>query len=65
MKWIIDRFEEDYAVIECENNYFNVPKNTLPDNLAEGDVLNIEIDTAETEKRKNQANNRLKRLFGE
>ncbi len=65
MKWIIDRFEEDYAVIECENNYFNVPKNTLPDNLAEGDVLNIEIDTAETKKRKNQANNRLKKLFGE
>ncbi len=65
MKWIIDRFEEDYAVIECENNYFNIPKNTLPDNLAEGDVLNIEIDTAETKKRKNQANNRLKKLFGE
>ncbi len=65
MKWIIDRFEENYAVIECEKNIFNIPKNVLPPDVSEGDILNIEINTAETESRKSKTSERLKRLFGE
>ncbi len=65
MKWIIDRFEEDYAVIECKDICFNIPKNALPSNICEGDVLDIEINTAETENREKQLKGRLKNLFGE
>ena len=65
MKWIIDRFEENYAVIECKKKYFNIPKDALPYEVSEGDVLNIEINTAETQSRKNKVSERLKKLFGE
>lgn len=65
MKWIIDRFEEDFAVIECNGRTFDVPKNMLPTDLAEGDVLDISLNKAETEQKRESANSRLKKLFGE
>lgn len=65
MKWIIDRFEENYAVIECGDVCFNVSKNVLPSDISEGDVLDITVNTAETENRKKQLKGRLKKLFGE
>ncbi|MBQ2284659.1 MAG: DUF3006 domain-containing protein [Clostridia bacterium] len=65
MKWTIDRFEEDFAVIECNNKYFNIPKNVLPSDLCEGDILEITLNVAETKSKKDNLNNRLKNLFGE
>lgn len=65
MKWIIDRFEGDYAVAECGNTYFNIPKTVLPADVSEGDVLDVEINTSETESREKQLKGRLKKLFGE
>ena len=65
MKWIIEKFEEDLAVIECNNLYFNIPKSTLPTNVCEGDILEITINVAETKSQKENLNNRLKNLFGE
>ena len=65
MKWTIDRFEEDFAVIECNNKYFNIPKNILPSDLCEGDILEITLNVAETKSKKDNLNNRLKNLFGE
>ncbi len=44
MKVIIDRFEEDYAVVELE----------------EGDVLTIKIDEEATERRRNRVEERMK-----
>ncbi|MBM7871579.1 hypothetical protein JOC70_003079 [Clostridium pascui] len=55
MKVIIDRFEEDFAVCERENKtMLDIPKEILPEEAKEGDVLNINIsiDTEETESRK-------------
>lgn len=55
MKYTIDRFEGDYAVVELENQTFiNIPKEGLPQNVKEGDIINIEIDDIETQKRKEQ-----------
>lgn len=65
MKWTIDRFEEDFAVIECNKKYFNIPKNVLPSDLCEGDILEITLNVAETKSKKDNLNNRLKNLFGE
>ena len=65
MKWIIDRFEENFAVIEYETKVFNVPKDALPSGVCEGDVMEITVNVAETESKKNKLDNRLKNLFGE
>mgnify|MGYP003300380251 CR=1 FL=1 len=65
MKWIIDRFEEDYAVVECNGVYFNVPKTTLPQGASEGDVLKISVSKDDTESRKAKADKLLDELFGE
>lgn len=65
MKWIIDRFEEDFAVIECGKLCFNVPKTALPSDASEGDALNIEINAEETKNRETEMKSRLKKLFGE
>lgn len=52
--FIIDRFEEDWAVLEYESKTYNVPRALLPEDAKEGDVLRIslEIDREETLKRK-------------
>ena len=40
MKYIIDRFEENLAVLEGENKeMLNVPRGLLPDDAKEGDCL--------------------------
>ena len=65
MKWIIDRFEENFAVIECNDQYFNIPKSTLPTDVCEGDVIEITVNVEETENRKTKISNRLKNIFGE
>lgn len=55
MKAIIDRFEGNFAVCEKENKtMIDIPKEILPEEAKEGDVLNINIsiDTEETENRK-------------
>jgi len=53
MKFIIDRFEGEIAVIELENgDIIEIPKIILPDNASEGTVINISCDDEETNKKK-------------
>ncbi len=59
MKGIIDRFEEDFAIIELESmKILSVEKIKIPQEAEEGDVLDIgstiTINYKETEKRKKQ-----------
>jgi hypothetical protein len=59
VKYIIDRFENDWAIIETLEEpiiRFNLPKNLLPREAIEGAVLNISftINKEETLKRKNK-----------
>ncbi|ERM91437.1 pyruvate kinase [Caldanaerobacter subterraneus subsp. yonseiensis KB-1] len=62
---IIDRFEGDWAVIEYEDRTFNFPKELLPKEAKEGDVLkfDITIDIEETEKRRKVIEDLAKDLF--
>ena len=62
---IIDRFESDWAVIEYEEKFFNFPKELLPKETKEGDVLkfNITVDKGKTEKRKKVIEDLAKDLF--
>lgn len=65
MRWIIDRFEGDYAVVGCGDVYFNVPKSALPSGVSEGDVMDVGINVSETNVKSVQVKDRLKKLFGE
>lgn len=67
IKFIIDRFENDWAIIETLEDpiiTFNLPKNILPREAKEGDILNISftIDNEETLKRKNTIQIKLNSL---
>ena len=72
MTMTIDRFEGDYAVLEIREEtgevlYKNLPAGWLPDDAAEGDVLvktaeGYAIDSAETEKRRVAAAEKLRSL---
>lgn len=72
LRGIIDRFEENYAVIEIiekEPYLIEIEKNQLPKNAAQGDVLIlgevIMIDKAETQKRKAHIDELFEELFEE
>ncbi len=41
--YIIDRFEGDWVVIEYERQTFNLPRQLLPPEALEGDVVTISI----------------------
>lgn len=63
---IIDRFEEEFAVIEFEGRFtFDLPRSLLPEDAAEGDVLRmgISIDKAETKRRKELADAMLRAIM--
>ena len=63
--FIVDRFEGEWAVIEYGRKMFNIPKNVLPNDLKEGDVLNIQftINEEETRKRKEMIEKLTQSLF--
>lgn len=66
--FIVDRFEEDWAVVENEQKLvFKLPVHLLPPDIKEGDVLNICITRNEkaTESRKEQAVKKMEKLFEE
>jgi hypothetical protein len=45
---IIDRFEGDWAVIECGEITFNFPRSLLPQDVKESDVITISISVDQT-----------------
>lgn len=64
MQLIIDRFENDFAVCEYEEGKtLDLPRDLLPANAKEGDVLRILIDEQATNERKNYAETLRSRLF--
>lgn len=69
-KYIVDRFEETYAVCEDEDNsYINIEKYKLPADTKEGDCLVLKedntfyIDIETTEYRKQLIRTKLDSLF--
>lgn len=63
MKFIIDRFEENFAVIETEDSTVDMPRCLLPDNAREGSIIEIKVLGNETEQRRQQLQTRLNNLF--
>lgn len=63
MKVVIDRFEDEYAIIELDiDKFLTVPKILFP-NAKEGDVISIEIDYNETKNRKESIKNLINNIF--
>ena len=63
MQVIIDRFEGEYAVVEIDSeNFVNLPKVLVPD-AHEGDVVDIIINSEETQKRSEKIKNLMDDLF--
>ncbi len=63
MKFIIDRFEEEFAVLETDNGLVDMPKCLLPENAREGSLIEISVCEDETNTRREQLQNRLNKLF--
>lgn len=64
MTWIIDRIEDNMAVIEPENtSVFSIPLTALPNGVKEGDVLELSVNQAETENRKEKIDKLMNSLF--
>lgn len=69
MKYIIDRFEGEYAVCEIEaGKFIDIPKADIPKGAKEGDILSktdngYRIEKVETEAKKEEIKKRMNRLF--
>ncbi|MGC8971344.1 MAG: DUF3006 domain-containing protein [bacterium] len=65
IKFIIDRFEEDIAVL-VNDTTINIPRFLLPREAKEGDVVIIkfEIDKEETERLRKETKDKINRLKG-
>lgn len=66
MKYTIDRFEGNFAVVELGNKKFvDVPKEAIPPEAKEGDIIKVEVDAAETKKRKDKIQGLMNDLFAD
>ncbi len=64
MNVIIDRFEEDFAVVELDEGKFaDLPRALLPEGAKVGDVISITVDRDETEARRARIGSLRRRLF--
>lgn len=70
-KYIVDRIEENYVVLENgKDNVFNVKKSDIIGNIKEGDIVYIKdnlyfIDEKATKVRKEEIDNLMKGLWEE
>lgn len=63
MKVIIDRFEDEKAILELEaGSNIEVPK-ILVNEFKEGDVIDITLNKEETKNRSNKINELMNSLF--
>jgi len=60
---IIDRFEGDFAVVETDDGFVNIPRIDLPVGAQEGDVLTLVLDKTGTENRKERIDGMMNKLF--
>ena len=61
---IIDRIAEKTAFVEVDNGkILEIPKELLPENAKEGDVIKILIDRDETDVKKAEIKEKMNRIF--
>lgn len=63
MNITIDRFEGEFAVAETKNGeIYNIPRALVPD-AAEGDVVEISVNKAQTKKQLDEVQELVDELF--
>lgn len=66
MKFTIDRFEGELALVELEDKeIIAIPTKVLPKEAEEGDIIVMEIDEKETEKKRARIEEKFRRLLKE
>ncbi len=66
MKFIIDRFEGEFAIVELENmEMLDMSRKLLPQDAKEGDTINVTIDEIETENRRKRIQDKFDSLFSD
>ena len=62
---IIDRFENDMALVEYQGRTFSIPKKWLPATVKEGDVviMTAAVDEQETARRRKDIEKKMEDLF--
>jgi len=66
MRFTIDRFEGELAIVELENReIIEIPKVILPMEAKEGDIIIISVDEKETQDRKKTIQEKFESLFCE
>lgn len=64
MKFTVDRFEGEFAVIELtDGKTAQFPRILLPSDAKEGDVISLKIEADETLKRKESIERKMSKLF--
>jgi len=64
MKYIIDRFEGDYAVVElADRTFVNIPRKAVPPDAREGSVIDVTVDADTTSARSQKINTMMDDLF--
>lgn len=64
MRLVIDRIEEEIAVVEKDDGSFvNMPKNLIPPEAKEGDVLLITVDMENTVDREQEIRSLLEEVW--
>ena len=66
MRLIIDRFEKESAIVELEDGSFSeMPRICLPDDAAQGSIVEIKTLCEETRKRRSEMRTKMTGLFRE
>jgi hypothetical protein len=64
MRFIIDRFEGEFAVVELDDKTMvDIPRVALPAEAMEGDIINITIKEDETQEKRKKMKDKLNELF--
>lgn len=64
MKYVIDRFEGEFAVVELDDKTFvNIPKVAIPLEAQEGFVIDVTVNADDTAARVKNVNKLMNDLF--
>ena len=64
MRYIVDRFENEYAIVELDNGEFiDIPKKALPLDASEGSIIEVTILSDETNIRRTEMKKKMSSLF--
>lgn len=62
IKWIVDRIEDDFLIVEDEDGeFYDIPMELIPE-AQEGDIISIKITNSATKKKK-KVKKKVNRLF--